>query len=256
MIALILLLSGIWNVVPPASQNEHTMFTEILQEYVRDGRVDYRNLCEDDRLQTYLTQLENTNPNTIANEDARLAFWINTYNAFTLKVICDGYPVDSINDLHWGGLIVGTIFNKTIWDKKFIRIGGGRLSLNNIEHDIIRKRFDDPRIHFALVCAAKSCPPLREEAYLGARLDEQLQDQGRLFFSQESKNRFDVETRTAYLSKIMDWYDGDFADNDEELLLYVAQFLPPRVADAIKADPEAWKIKHTHYDWSLNEDEE
>jgi len=253
MTALTFLMFGFLSVAPGDSQNPHAIFTTLLQEYVHDGQVDYQNLCDDDRLQIYLTQLENTDPDTIADKDARLAFWINAYNAFTLKVICDGYPVDSINDLHWGGLIVGTIFNKTIWDKKFIRIGGGKLSLNNIEHDIIRKQFDDPRIHFALVCAAKSCPPLRAEAYTGARLDEQLNEQARIFFGQESKNRFDVENKTAYLSKIMDWYDDDFADNDEGLLLYVAQFLPERVAEAIKADPHAWDIEHTHYDWSLNE---
>ena len=256
MIAFSVLLAATLMFFPADSQNPHALFTAILQQYVDDCSVDYKNLCNDDRLQTYLTQLENTDPDTIASEDTRLAFWINAYNAFTLKVICEGYPVDSINDLHWGGLIVGTIFNKTVWDKKFIHIGGGALSLNNIEHAIIRQEFDDPRIHFALVCAAKSCPPLREEAYTGSQLDEQLQEQGRIFFSQESKNRFDVENKVAYLSKIMDWYDDDFADNDKDLLLYVTQFLPEHVAEAIKADPAAWQIKHTHYDWSLNNGQE
>jgi hypothetical protein len=230
-----------------------SLFTEILRDYVHDGKVNYGALREDDRLDAYLTQLAATNPDTIADKQAQLAFWINAYNAYTLKVICDNYPVKSINDLHTGGLIIGTVLKKTIWDKELAVINGKKVTLNQIEHEIIRKRFNEPRIHFALVCAAKSCPPLRSEAFEAARLDEQLDDQGRVFFRQPDKNFFEPEKRIAHLSKIMEWYEGDFGKNDEEVLLYVAGFLPEDLAAGIRDNSQKWKIKYTQYDWSLNE---
>ena len=105
-----------------AAPDEHELFTTILGETVTDGHVDYERLCKDGRLDAYIERLSATDPDGIADEKAKLAFWINAYNAFTLKIICDNYPVDSINDLHFGGLIIGTVLNKTIWDKKFIVI--------------------------------------------------------------------------------------------------------------------------------------
>ncbi|MCH7676525.1 DUF547 domain-containing protein, partial [candidate division KSB1 bacterium] len=120
--------------------NTHSLFTEILQEYVSGGKVSYRDLCKDERLEAYISKLAATNPESIANPKGKLAFWINAYNAYTLKVICDNYPVESINELHFGGLIIGTVFKKTIWDKKFVIINHKKLSLNYIEHKIIRAK--------------------------------------------------------------------------------------------------------------------
>ncbi len=247
-ITLILFLNG-----QTLSQEAHGLFTAILRDYVSDGRVNYKDLCQDERLQAYIEQLAATNPDTITTEKAKLAFWINAYNAYTLKVICDHYPVKSINDLHTGGLIIGTLLKRTIWDKPFVIINNTKTTLNTIEHKIIRRRFRDPRIHFALVCAAQSCPPLRSEAYEGTRLDEQLDDQGKKFFSQKSKNYFELDKMTAHLSKILDWYGKDFGNNKEEVLLYIARFLSDDLAAAIKTNPKKWKIKYTKYDWNLNE---
>jgi hypothetical protein len=235
------------------AQEAHSLFTEILQDYVEDGKVNYKELCDDDRLDAYIAQLAATNPDTIADDKARLAFWINAYNAYTLKVICEHYPIKSINELHTGGLIIGMVLKKTIWDKPFVIINNRRITLNTIEHKIIRKRFRDARIHFALVCASQSCASLRSEAYEGAKLDEQLDDQGRKFFSQANKNYFDIDTMQAHLSKILDWYSEDFGKNDEEILLYISGFLSDDLAAAIRANPKKWKIKYTKYDWSLNE---
>ena len=233
--------------------NATSLFTEMLQDYVTDGKVNYPALREDDRLDTYLAQLAATNPDTLADKQAQLAFWINVYNAYTLKVICDNYPVKSINDLHTGGLIIGTILKKTVWDRKLVTINNQKLSLNHIEHQIIRAHFKDPRAHFTLVCASKSCPPLRPEAYAADKLDEQLDDQGKIFFSQSDKNYFELDKKIAHLSKILDWYAGDFGKSDEEVLLYVVGFLPENLAAEIRANPKKWKVKYTKYDWSLNE---
>ena len=233
--------------------NPAEFFTGVLRAYVNEGRVDYAGLVEDKSLDAYLAWLARTDPKTLADDASRFALWINAYNAYTLKLIRDNYPVESINDLHSGGRIIGHITKKTAWDKSFAVVGGETYSLNHIEHKIIRQVFDDPRAHFALVCAAKSCPPLRSEAYEGSRLDEQLDDQARTFFAQPQNNRFDVQTRTAHISRILDWYKGDFGESDSALLLAIARYLPQEVRESIESDPGAWKIHHTHYDWDLNE---
>lgn len=233
--------------------DSHTPFTQLLQKYVQNGRVKYSSLCKDPGFTSYITQLSQTNPGTISDPKEELAFWINAYNAFTLKVICDHYPVKSINELHTGGLIIGTMIKGTIWDKKFFAINGEEMSLNHIEHEIVRKKFHDPRAHFALVCASTSCPPLRSEAYEGLKLDQQLDDQARIFFADKNRNFFEPDRKTAHLNKILDWYSKDFGPSKPEILLFVARFLPDDLSAAIKADPQKWKIVYTDYSWALNE---
>ena len=233
--------------------DSNTLFTAVLADHVRDRHVNYAALCEDERLGTYVNRLSSTNPAEIENDSDRFAFWINAYNAFTLKIVCDNYPLESINDLHFGGLIVGTVLNKTVWDKDFIEINGEKMSLNHIEHEILRKEFKDPRLHFAIVCASKSCPSLRSEAFVGSRLDSQLDDQAKVFFADPERNSFDMENKKAHLSKILDWFSKDFGSNDEEILLFVSRFAAADVAAAIRSDVGEWDIKHTEYDWSLND---
>jgi hypothetical protein len=235
------------------AQSPDSLYTEVLGQYVSSGKVNYRELCKDKRLQEYIAQLSAQDPSRITGRNAKLAFWINAYNAYTLKVICDHYPIKSINELHSGGPIIGRVLNQTIWDKDFVVIGGRKMTLNRIEHEIIRKEFKDPRAHFALVCASKSCPSLRPEAFEGDRLEDQLNDQTRIFFSETNKNSFETENRRAHLSKILDWYAKDFGKNDAEVLLFVSKFVPAASASAIREAPQKWKIEYTHYDWSLNE---
>jgi len=199
-------------IIAQIADDQHSLFTQILQDYVSNGLVKYKELKDDRRLDKYLKQLENTDPNKIMNEKNRLAFWINAYNAYTLMFIIEEYPVESINDLHWGGLYLGSLLGTTIWDDEKIVINGSELSLNNIELDIIRKKFNEERIHFALVCASISCPPLLSEAYEGYKLDKQLGEQAELFFNDVTKNKFDKNKRTASLSKILSWYEDDFGE--------------------------------------------
>ena len=236
-----------------AQNDKHKFFTEILNDYVVDGLVNYKELKNDNRLDEYLDQLSKTDTAKISNQEDKLAFWINAYNAFTLKLIKENYPVESINDLHTGGLLIGQILGKTVWHREWIKISGKTLSLNNIEHDIIRKEFNEPRIHFALVCAAVSCPPLRNEAYEGYKIDQQLNDQSATFFNDETKNQFDVKTKSAELSKIMDWYDNDFGQNDEDILKYVSQFLPEGISQNINNNLSEWDVSYLSYNWNLNE---
>ena len=228
-------------------------YTGVLTAYLKDGLVDYRGLCKDPRLNEYIRRLGTTNPEIIPTRNAKLAFWINAYNAYTLKVICDHYPIKSINDLHFGGLLVGQILGKTIWHKKIVTINNQQMSLNDIEHNTVRPLFKDPRIHFALVCAAMGCPPLRSEAYQGDKLDHQLNEQAKTFLNNPQHNRFDITKKRASISKIFDWYGKDFAATESEVLLYLARYLPKETANAVRENPQGWKLEYNSYDWSLNE---
>jgi hypothetical protein len=238
---------------PVAFNEANQIYTDLLEGHVSQGQVNYEALRQDPRLDHYLSSLARISPDTFHTHEERLAFWINVYNAWTLKVICDNYPVKSINDLHFGGLVIGTVLKKTVWDKKVALAGRRRLSLNDIEHRIIRKKFREPRAHFALVCASISCPPLRAEAFTGDRLDEQLDDQARTFFRDPRRNRFDTAKRKAYLSKILDWYAGDFGGGKEDILNYASGFVSEEVADSLRGRPEAWQVEHLPYDWGLND---
>lgn len=219
----------------------HQLFSEILSDYVRSGWVDYKRLKSDKRLDTYISKLEKTNV-TYLNKDEQLAFWINAYNAYTLKLIVDKYPVKSIRD-------IGFPLISSPWDKKIASIEGKSLTLNDIEHEIIRKQFDEPRIHFALVCAAKSCPPLRSDAYTGNLLEKQLTDQTHLFFVNSTFNYIDRKQKKIFLSKILEWYQGDFEKKSSFIKTIFPYFQLPE--DAI-SELQTFKIEFLDYNWSLN----
>jgi hypothetical protein len=174
------------------------------------------------------------------SDNEKLAYWINAYNAFTIQLILDNADqnLSSIKDI---GSKIKIPFVNTPWDVKFIEIGGKKMDLNNIEHGIIRKQFNEPRIHFALVCAAKSCPPLRNEAFTAERLNEQLQSQGEKFVNDASKNK--ISKSEVSISKIFDWYGMDFKPTPivETLNKY----------SKVKIDDKA-KVNYNTYDWSLN----
>jgi hypothetical protein len=158
---------------------------------------------------------------------------INFYNAATLQLIIDNYPVKSIKD-------IGNIFSGP-WDKKVVKLFGNKISLDNLEHDIIRKQFNEPRIHFALVCAAKGCPPLRFEAYTGEKLDAQLTEQVQEYLQSSYGMVVDYQKNTVFLSSIFKWYDEDFSSIDDFIKKYSL------------IDIKNFNKKWIKYDWSLNE---
>ncbi|MCB9248595.1 MAG: DUF547 domain-containing protein [Ignavibacteriales bacterium] len=232
---------------------DHSLFTQILKDHNYNGMVDYKKLQIDERLKTYLEYLSNVNPHNLKNNSEKIAYWINVYNAFTLKAIVDNYPIESINDLHTGGRIFGHIFSTTVWDDEFIIINGKEYSLNDVEHKILRKEFKEPRIHFAIVCASISCPKLRYEAYTAENLEDQLQDQAIQFFNDETKNKFDKKNRVAELSKILDWFSEDFGKNEEEVLLFASKFLTKDLQKDIAENIDKWEIDYLSYNWDLND---
>lgn len=231
---------------------DHELFSSVLAAQVKDGRVDYAALKDDARLPRYLAQLAATDPEKLAPGAEQFAFWLNAYNAYTLQLIIDRAPTKSIVEVGRGGLALGALMKTTAWDIRFAVVGGKKYTLNEIEHEIVRRRFKDPRAHFALNCASDSCPILRSEAYTPGQLERQLDEQARTFLRDGSHNRFDLATKTAWLSPIFDWYRKDFGQSESAMLLAAAQYAPEDVRRAIEAQPEAWKVNYLAYDWSLN----
>jgi len=240
---LIILLTLAFFLTNAQQAISHNAFDQLLQKYVdEEGLVNYKGLKEDrNKLKSYLSHLESNAPQESWSVYEQLAYWINAYNAYTLDLILEHYPLQSINEI---GSKIKIPFVNTAWDIKFITIGGEEYDLNNIEHGIIRKNFDEPRIHFALVCAAMSCPKLQNRAYLPATLDDQLTAASKEFLADPAKNTF-KNSKSAKLSKIFNWYGGDF-NNNGTMIEYINQYAPLRLENNAEID---WM----DYDWALNE---
>lgn len=225
----------------------HGRWGRVLSALVQDGRVDYAKLkAEPGELDAYLKEITAVPAAEFAQwpEADRLALLINLYNAQTLRLIIDHYPLKSIRSI---GTLPGAA-----WRQLIVRQGGRIMTLDHLENKVIRVEYNEPRIHFALVCAAVSCPPLRSEPYTGARLDAQLADQTRVFLATTAINRFDAATGTLHLSPIFKWYAEDFTKPAGSLAAYVKPFLPEAQRTAL-ADPAKVRVKFTDYDWALNE---
>ncbi|MDX1906719.1 MAG: DUF547 domain-containing protein [Bacteroidia bacterium] len=213
----------------------HAAFDALLKKYVTPaGVVNYKGFIQDKvAFQAYLDLLSQHAPQADWSYEHRLSYWINAYNAFTIKLIMDNYPVKSIRDLHQG----------KPWDHKFIKIGTQTYSLNDIEHNILRKQFSEPRIHFAINCASKSCPPLLNQAYTAASVGRQLDRVARTFIRNTRLNTFTAQA--AEVSSIFDWYKDDFTKKGT-LIAYLNKYASVQLsADAV--------ITYKSYDWSLNE---
>ncbi len=231
------------------------LFTALLREHVRGGHVDYRRMKDDPRLPQVCDSLARVRPQQLVDSNAVKSYWVNVYNAFTLKLICDNYPVESINDLHFlGSLYISVPLGLSVWDSYEFEIDGSEYTLNKVEHEILRQRFADFRIHAAVVCASVSCPPLRNEAYAAARLDSQLDDNMRVWCADTNKNRYDAAAGVLYLSKIFDWYESDFGASREAMARAVLPYFPATARNAAAEARNGFPdIEFLDYDWSLNE---
>lgn len=210
----------------------HDIWDALLRKYVNSkGQVNYKGLKkEQQKLQSYLSLLQNTPPQSDWSRAEKMAYWINAYNVFTVKLILDNYPLTSIMKLD----------NGKTWDVKRIRIGNVNYSLNDIEHEQIRKQFKDARIHFAVNCAAKSCPPLLNRAWTAASLEADLESQTRAFVNDPRVNQ--ISAKQASLSKIFEWYAADFGNLADFLNRYSEVKITGKTS-----------IRFLEYDWSLNE---
>jgi hypothetical protein len=255
-LAVVALAAGVPAAESPACpdiDHTHAAWTRLLQTYAapqsHGERLDYARWQREGQpeLDAYLRSLAAVCPATYAgwSTPQQIAFWLNAYNASAVRLVLDHYPIKSIRQI---GILPLAAFRT-----RFIPIhvlGDRDLSLDAIEHDILRKRFHEPRIHFALVCAAVGCPKIGTEAYRAADLDAQLTARGRAFLADGTKNHYVASLKTLYLSPIFDWYRADFEAAAGSLVAFVAPYLPEPDATAVR-EPGV-KIVFLPYEWALN----
>jgi len=237
---LCLAIMGLTTTVLAVQGVDNSLYAGLLKKYVKDGMVNYQGFeNEESVFDKYLKVLEGVDTKALSR-GVQFAFYINAYNACTIKLILTGYPgVKSIKDL-------GSFFSSP-WKKKICRIDGEVISLDQIEHGILRPRFKDPRVHFAINCAARSCPPLRSTPYQGAILNQQLDEMASAFINDPSRNR--LEGSTLYISKIFDWFEEDF---NGDILDFFLGYAKGDLKKNLERQREDIKIKYLDYDWSLN----
>lgn len=240
--SMLIAIAGLWigAAAANAADVDNAVFATLLQRHVKDGVVDYRGFKDDQALlNRYLDTLAAVDPQTLS-KDQQFAFYVNAYNAWTIQLILSRYPdIGSIKEL-------GSLF-KSPWKKKIARIDGRMLTLDQIEHDILRKRFKDPRVHFAVNCASKGCPPLLGEPFTGRHLDEQLSRVAKAFINDSRFNR--LEGDILWVSKIFDWFAQDFND---DVIGYFIQVADPPLAGQLVKNKARIRVAYLDYDWSLN----
>ncbi len=215
-----------------AASIDHAQWNTLLQKHVsKSGNVDYKGFQKDSKqLQSYLDLLAANVPTKSWSKNAVLAYWINTYNAYTVKLILDNYPVKSIKDI------------SNPWGKKFFTLGAKKYSLEEVEHEILRK-MDEPRIHFAINCASFSCPNLLNEAYTEAKVEKQLESVAKSFVNDKTKNT--ITANKIEISEIFNWFSGDFKTKGT-LIDFLNQY------STVKINSKA-SVKFKTYNWSLND---
>ena len=245
-------------------------YAQVLREFVdHEGVVNYQELkARRHSLDGFLAELRSLEPAEYENwdEKSQIAFWVNAYNALTLKAIIDNYPIKAsfFRSFRFPNNSIRQI--PGVWDELRFEVMSHKLTLNEMEHRIIRSKFDEPRIHMALVCAALGCPPLRNEPYSGKNLDFQLDDQARRFIEDGKKFLIDRTKGRVYLSKIFDWYGQDFVERYERepgfpghgrtrsaVLNFISGYLDS--SDREYLEQEDYRIDYLDYDWSLNQQE-
>ncbi len=219
-------------IVKPIQLFDHSTFNNLLSKHVSiNGNVDYEAIKSDSRaLKDYITQLSNNLPNNTWTKEEKLAYWINTYNALTIDLILRHYPLKSIKDI------------KDPWKQRYWKLGNKWYNLDEIEHQILRQ-MDEPRIHFAIVCASFSCPKLLNEAYNASKLETQLTEATKGFLSDSDRNI--ISENTIQLSKIFKWFAKDFKQ-DGSLIDFLNQYSELEISASAKKS-------YLDYNWDLNE---
>ncbi|MEW6777297.1 MAG: DUF547 domain-containing protein [Bdellovibrionota bacterium] len=242
------LASGSPAAIRPAATAQaagHSAYDALLKKYVDEkGLVNYSAWKKESSkpLHNYLVQMAGV-PASKLLRDEKLAYWINVYNALTLHGMLHFYPTQSIKD-HV------SFFGFHFWKDVKIEAEGKEWSLDTIEHEILRK-MGEPRIHLAIVCASKSCPPLRNEAYTPERLSAQLDDNGKKFLARPDALAIDREEKTVRLSKIFDWFQRDFG-GERGVLEFVGRYVPSEEDRVFLRQPTI-KVQYSDYDWKINE---
>ena len=251
LVAAALLLGG-GVVALPAQQPRdvalHAPFDRLLKAHVRDGLVDYEAFARAPEFPRYLASLDTVQVSALG-EDERLAYWINVYNAYTIRVVLRHNERESIRNIN---RTLGFLQLKGPWNEPVVKAGGQVYTLDQVLHRILRREFHESRVHFAIVPAAKSAPPLRSEAYVGAKLGEQLEDQTRRFLSDTTKTWY--RNGVLGLNRLFEAYERDFGSSRKEMILFVAPYVTFRPAEPQRKRLEEGRalINYRQYDWSLN----
>jgi len=233
--------------------HSHMTFDLVLKKYAREvGKttlVNYKLLKENpSNLLEYIGELEAVSKEEFDSftKDQQFVFWVNAYNAYTLKVIIDNYPVKSIMNIGFKG--------SKAWKTRFAKLAGRSRSLDDIEHKILRRQFNEPRLHFAVNCASISCPPLRTEPYMADQLEKQLTEQTRLYINDIKNNKFTIQDDKISLeiSQIFEWFEKDFK-RDGGVAAFVIKWLDISPETKTMLDTSKVRLKHIEYDWGLNE---
>jgi hypothetical protein len=221
----------------------HQLWDQLVKAHVKaNGLVDYKGFIrEKPKLESYLKLLsENAPDRSKWSKNEQLAYWINAYNAYTVKLIVDFYPTKSIRDL---GPKLKIPLIKDVWHYKFFKIAGVDMSLDEVEHGILRKEFDEPRIHFAINCASISCPPLLNEAFVAEKLEAQLTKVSIAFINDPVRNK--LGTQSVQLSSIFSWFTSDFTKKGT-LIEFLNKYSKVKISSNAK-------ISFLDYNWNLNE---
>ena len=226
---------------------DHSLWQSVLDRFLHadaSGQTyfDYPSAKKDKTktLKRYIDQLSDVNPDTL-NRDEQLAYWINLYNALTVALVLEAYPVDSIKH------VKGGLFNLGPWTKRIVTVNDQRLSLDNIEHGIIRPIWKDDRIHYGVNCAAWSCPNLAPDAYTHDNIHQQLNHQRNIFINHPRGVRY--ENGRITVSSIFRWFQQDFADSENALKDYLMEYAKPTLQEQLRTYDGRL---HYEYDWSLN----
>jgi len=230
----------------------YKQWTKILSTYVVQGEfssgVNYKKLKNNSEVfNIFLRSIEDVSSNDFDSftQQQKLVFLINAYNALTLKLIIDHYPVKSIKD-------IGSFFTGP-WKMKFFKLFGVDSNLDNIEHNFIRKNFDEPRIHFALVCASIGCPALSSHAYTEDKLEEQLEEAAVRFLHDSTRNRYLLQEKKLEISSIFKWYGEDFKNKYSSYLAFIASRITRNSRDQEELRSKEIKVTFLPYNWDLNE---
>lgn len=215
---------------------DHSKFNTLLSQAVSGGKIDYSKFKGNAEFSAYLAALQAADPSTLSNNE-QLAFWINAYNASTIKNVLDNPGMRKPTDV------------KGFFDAKKFTVAGRSLTLNQIENDVVRKKFKEPLIHFGLVCAARSCPPIINKAYTGKNVKSLLASNAKTYLAGK-QNRYDAASNTLSLSKIFEWYREDFG-GESGLKEFVKKYGTAEMKAGLTANPNA-KIVSLEYDWTLN----
>jgi hypothetical protein len=240
--------------LPAAAVNppDYKLWGDLLAKYYDPAKgMSYKALKANDKktLDELRRQMAQVEVGALPRND-QLAYWINLYNISTVNVIVEHYPVESIRDIS-----TDFIAHLNVFKKDYVQTKKGPMSLNDVENDKIREPFKDPRIHFAINCAAKSCPPIRTEPYVGARVSEQLDDQARTFLNGPHGVRLEKNGGELVLhtTKIMDWFKDDFEKWSVGRVTFITKYVPPDKRRQIEAAGNQIDFKFDDYDWKLND---